>query len=113
MRQFHITDNLTSGELGAEAKYYLAEMSFDEGKDKEAENSVYQLSEQYPDFEYWVAKGFILLSDIYVARKNYFQARETLKSIIQNYSGDDLKEVARTKLALIPKEEDIDNNNNQ
>ncbi len=105
MRQFHITDNLTSNELGAESKYYLAEMNFDEGKDKEAENLVYELSEQYPDFEYWVAKGFILLSDIYVYRKNYFQARETLKSIIQNYSGEDLKEIARTKLALLPKEE--------
>jgi len=50
------------------------------------------------------AKGFILLSDIYVSRKNYFQARETLKSILENYSGEDLKKVARTKLALIPKE---------
>ncbi len=111
MRQFHITDNLTSGKLGAESKYYLAEMNFDEGKDKTAENLVYELSEQYPDFEYWVAKGFILLSDIYLSRKNYFQARETLKSIIQNYSGEDLKEVARTKLALIPKDTEKDNEN--
>ncbi len=110
-RELNIVDKLTTGKRGAEAKYYLAQMSFDDGKDKEAENLVYELSEQYPDFEYWVAKGFILLSDIYVARKNYFQARETLKSIINNYSGEDLKEVARTKLALIPKEEDQNNTN--
>ncbi len=110
-REFNVTDKLTTGERGAEAKYYLAQINFDEGKDKEAENQVYELSEQYPDFEYWVAKGFILLSDIYVKRKNYFQARETLKSIINNYSGEDLKEVARTKLALIPKDDNGTNTN--
>ncbi len=111
IREFNITDNLTTGKLGAESKYYLAKLAFDNGNDKKAENLVYKLSEQYPDFEYWVAKGFILLSDIYVVRKNYFQARETLKSILQNYSGENLKKIARNKLALIPKESDKKNVN--
>lgn len=104
MREFNVVDNLSSDERGAESKYFLAKLSFDNGNDKKAENYVYKLSEQYPDFEYWVAKGFILLSDIYVSRKNYFQARETLKSILENYTGKDLLTVARKKLALIPKE---------
>jgi uncharacterized Ntn-hydrolase superfamily protein len=37
-----------------------------------------------------------------VARGNIFQARETLKSIIANYPGNDLKQVARKKLAALP-----------
>jgi TolA-binding protein len=54
---------------------------------------------------YWVAKGFILLADTYVARGNVFQARETLKSVIDNYPGKDLKELAKQKLQQLPKEQ--------
>ncbi len=111
LREFNITDKLSSGQYGAEAKYRVAQLNFEQGKDNNAENIVYQLSSQYPDFEYWVAKGFILLSDIYASRKNYFQARETLKSIIANYSGNDLKQLARKKLMELPTTKPDDKNN--
>lgn len=100
-REFAITDKLTSGEWGAEAKYYQAFIAFNNNNDKKAEELIYRLSDQYSDFEYWIAKGFILLSDIYLKRDNSFQAEQTLKSIIDNYSGEDLKKVAREKLKKI------------
>ncbi len=100
-RQFAITDKLSSGERGAESKYYQALIAFNNNNDKNAEELVYQLSDQYTDFEYWIAKGFILLADIYLKRDNSFQAEQTLKSIINNYSGEDLKKVAREKLKKI------------
>ncbi len=101
-REFAITDKLTSGELGAEAKYYQALIAFKNKDDKKSEELIYQLSDHYSDFEYWVAKGFILLSDIYLYRDNSFQAEQTLKSIIDNYSGDDdIKKEAREKLQRI------------
>ena len=100
-REFAITDKLTSGEWGAEAKYYQALIAFNNKDDKKAETLIYQLSDQYSDFEYWVAKGFILLSDIYMVRNNSFQAEQTLKSIIDNYQGEDLRQIAREKLKKI------------
>jgi tetratricopeptide (TPR) repeat protein len=100
-KEFSITDKLTSGEQGAESKYFLAKIAFDNNKNDEAENIIYQLSDNYPDFPYWVAKGFILLADIYVERGNNFQAEQTLKSIIDNYNGDDLKKIANEKLRKI------------
>ena len=48
-----------------------------------------------------VASTFILYGDFYVAKKNYFQARHTYQSIVDNYDGDDLREVARQKIAQI------------
>jgi TolA-binding protein len=48
-----------------------------------------------------VAKGFILLADIYMERGNTFQAEQTLQSIIDNYDGEDLKQEARQKLDKI------------
>lgn len=100
-KEFAITDKLTSGEWGAEAKYYQALIAFNNKNDKKAEELIYQLADQYVDFEYWVAKGFILLADIYVVRNNNFQAEQTLKSVIDNYPGEDLKQVAREKLKNI------------
>ena len=49
-------------------------------------------------YDYWVAKGFLLLADVYLASGNVFQAKETLKSIIEHYTGPDLGEIAAQKL---------------
>jgi len=101
-REFAITDKLSKGSLGAESKYYLALISFRNKQYDKTEKLIYALSEQYPNEIYWDAKGFILLADVYVARGNVFQARQTLKSVIANYPGNDLKQLARKKLAALP-----------
>ena len=107
-KEFSITDKLTSGEWGAESKYYLAEIEFKNKKPDKAEKIIYQLSDNYSEYPYWVAKGFILLSDIYLERGNAFQAKQTLKSIIDNYNGEDLKKIAKEKLEKIKSEENKD-----
>ncbi len=104
-KEFSITSKLTSGEWGAEAKYYLAQFAYNNGHFEQAEKIVYELSDNFPAYPYWVAKGFILLADVYVQRGNTFQAKQTLKSIIDNYDGEDLKEIARKKLNEIKKTE--------
>ena len=48
---------------------------------------------------------FVTLSDVYVAKVNVFQAKETLKSIIENYPGGEPKTLAEQKLADIEKNE--------
>ncbi len=103
-REFAITDKLSKGYRGAESKYFLALMSFKNKKYDQTEKLIYALSDQYSTEPFWVAKGFILLADIYKARGNIFQARETLKSIVKNYPGNDLKQLARKKLAALPAE---------
>ena len=103
-REFAITDQLSKDYRGAESKYYLALLQYKNKKYDAAEKLIYALSDQYPAEVYWVAKGFILLADVYVARGNIFQAKETLKSIIANYPGNDLKQIARKKLAALPAE---------
>jgi hypothetical protein len=65
---------------------------------------IYELSDNYGSYPYWVARGFILLADIYAQRGNTFQAEQTLQSIIDNYEGDDLKQVATEKLEQLKTE---------
>ena len=116
-KYFSLTNEMTSNELGAESLYQLALISFNRDQLDEAESLIYSLPENYPGSDFWIAKAFILLADIYVARDNVFQAEQTLESVIANYPGEDLKEIARQKLKVIKPEEvettnpdeDIDN----
>jgi TolA-binding protein len=92
------TVTLSDGAKGAEAKYLLAEIQFRNKDFAKAEEMTFELANDYPAQEYWKAKGFIMLAQIYAATDNEFQARETLQSIIDNYPGEDLKAEATQKL---------------
>jgi len=97
-REFTITENLTDNELGAESKYYIAQLLFEQNKYTEAEACIFELSNKYSYYDFWIAKGFILLSDVYIKLDNLFQAKQTLQSIIENYKGPELGDIAKQKL---------------
>jgi TolA-binding protein len=104
-KEFEETVKLSQNEMGAEAKYMIAQLQFDNEKLDDAEKSVFALSDTYASYDYWVAKGFILLADIYVKKDNTFQAQQTLQSIIDNYEGQDLVLIAREKLNALKETE--------
>lgn len=74
---------------GAEAKYYVIENEFKLGHLDEAEKMIYAFSDKNSAQAYWLAKAFILLGDIYVARADTFQARATYQSVADGYSPAD------------------------
>ena len=105
-----VTDTVTT-EIGAEAKYAIAKINFDKDSLSMAESQVFELINKVPSYGYWVAKALILLSDIYVTQEDYFQAKATLNSILENYDGEELRAVAQSTLDEIdaienPKEEE-------
>jgi TolA-binding protein len=102
--EFSFPAKLAGTETGAAASYNLADIAYRTGRLVEAEERVYALSEKFPAHDYWVAKGFILLSDIFLKNGNVFQARETLQSVINNYTGPELGETAKQKLNELPNE---------
>ncbi len=104
-KEFAIVDKLTTNEMGAESKYYLAYVQYTNKDMAAAEESIFQLVDEYASQDFWVAKSFILLADIYVSQDNLFQAKQTLQSIIDNYRGEDLKEVARQRLKQVMEKE--------
>lgn len=62
----------------------------------------FDLAKEMPNYDYWVAKTFILLADNYVKLKDTFQAKATLQSIIDNYKGnDDILPLAQQKLQIL------------
>ena len=86
----------------AEAKYNLAAIQYAKGDYKTSQKTCFDLINNMPSYDYWVAKSFILLSDNYLALKDKLQAKSTLLSIIDNYEGkDDIIPTAKEKLAKI------------
>ena len=94
----------TNGEYSGEASYRIAEMMYSEADYDGAERAIEAITAD-PARDYWLAKSFILWADIFHARGNNLQAKQTLQSIIDNYEGADLVQVATQKLQAILEEE--------
>jgi len=85
---FWMRDNLTS-ERGAQARYLLADIKF---RDEDLDGTLTEIEnllKMRPQYNYWVAKGIMLRSKVYMAQDNLFQAERDLKSIIQHYQVQD------------------------
>ena len=93
--------------VGAEATYMMAYLNYLNDSLQTAETIIYQLANDFTA-DYWIAKGFILLSDIYAQKGNDFQAKATLQSIIENYDGEELLNVTRKKFEQILETEILD-----
>jgi TolA-binding protein len=91
----------TKNEFAAEAKFNMAQIEFDMQNYEMAEKEIFELINDIPSYDYWIARAFILLSDVYVKNENNFQAKHTLQSIIDNYDGEELVLEARRKLKII------------
>ena len=90
---------------GAEAKYLLAQ-SYYEAKDLDAaESQVMEFTQMNTQQQYWLARALVLLSDINRSRGEYFQARQYLLVLQQNYliKGDDIPALISARLAELDK----------
>jgi len=94
---FKRTADKTNKIYGSMSKFYIAEMYFEQGKHEVVEQTIEELFERKIKHDYWIVKGFILLGDNFFAIGDFFNAKATLKSIIDNYEGEELKSLAQQK----------------
>ncbi len=92
-------------EAGAESKFRLAQIAYSRDNLDKAETTVFELIKEFPASDYWKVKSFILLADVYAARDDFFQAKATLQSVIDNVDTPALVKEAETKLDLILQKE--------
>jgi TolA-binding protein len=102
VNEFDYTVSNTKTIAAAEAKYNLAYIEYQKKQYKASQKTCFDLQKDLPNYDYWVAKAFILLADNYVKLKDNFQAKATLQSVIDNYKGaDDILPTAKQKLDML------------
>ncbi len=92
---------LGKSEFGAEARYQLAAILFQQSKLADAEKAAFDVINKAGSYEYWTTKAYILLGDIYWKQKDYFNSEATFKSVAQNSAIEELKEEAQVKLDAV------------
>jgi TolA-binding protein len=84
---------------GAEAKYLLAQIKFDEKEYSECEEIIMDYINESTPHAYWLARSFILLSDLYSTQDKKMEAKQYLLSLQNNYDADDdIAEMIETRL---------------
>jgi hypothetical protein len=53
----------------------------------------------------WVTKSYFLLGDIYLKEKDYFNARATFQSLVENAKIEEIRVQAEQRLDEVKKEE--------
>ena len=90
---------------GAEAKFRVAEMLYNQQEYSAAEKELMEFIDQSTPHAYWLARGFILLSDVNVALGKKVEARQYLLSLQQNYKGDQhIEEMIQSRLNKLTEE---------
>ena len=97
---------LNKGAWAAEARYEIAACYYSLSSFSNAEKSAFEVINKSGSYDYWVTKAYILLGDVYTAQKDYFNAKATYQSIMDNATNLELKNEAQQKLAKVKEEEE-------
>lgn len=103
--EYKIAAGLTKSEIGAEARYGIANCYFLKNDLAAAEKAGFDVIKNTSSYEFWTAKAYILLGDVYSRQKDYFNAKATFQSIAENCPIPELKAEAKDKLAKAEAEE--------
>ncbi|MFI3240257.1 MAG: tetratricopeptide repeat protein [Bacteroidales bacterium] len=79
----------TKSVYGVKGAYTLAELSYENKDYSLAEEQINDIIDKGTPHHYWLARSFILLSDIYAKTGNAFEAKEYLESLKGNYPGSE------------------------
>jgi TolA-binding protein len=90
---------------GAEARYEIANCHFSLHNLPAAEKSAQAVIRETGSYDYWVTKAYILLGDIFMEQKDYFNAKATYESVALNSGIPELKTEAQQKFERVKEAE--------
>ncbi|MEP6675526.1 MAG: tetratricopeptide repeat protein [Ferruginibacter sp.] len=92
---------------GAEARYEIANCQFNMASYSAAEKSAMATIKETGSYDEWVTKSYILLGDIFMQQKDYFNAKATYESVSKNAAIPELRTAAQQKYDKAVAEEGI------
>ncbi|MBI1343366.1 MAG: tetratricopeptide repeat protein [Terrimonas sp.] len=96
---------LNKAALAAEARYEIANSWLALNRLKDAEKAAFEVINKSGSYDYWVTRAYILLGDVFFKQKDYFNAKATFQSIVDNSLNPELKTEAQSKLTKVMEEE--------
>ena len=97
-----INDHDGDFELQAESAFIMAEYYFYQKQLQQSEDEIVAFIDKKSPFQYWIARSFILLADIYIVKKDDYQAKQYLLTLKENYkANDDIEKMVNSRLADI------------
>jgi TolA-binding protein len=105
IRHYRSVIALNNAGYAAEARYAIAEAWYRLDDMANAEKAAMETIRKSGSYDYWITKAYILLGDVFRRQKDWFNAKATLRSVVQNSRNADLREEARGKLAAAEEEE--------
>ncbi len=106
--KFQQTANQAQNVVGAEAKYSIALIHHQQSSLDKCQETIFEMVNQFANYEKWVGKSFLLLAKNYVEQDDLFQAKLTLQNVIENYDGE-IQKQAQAELKRIEKFEAFSN----
>jgi TolA-binding protein len=106
---FRTAAGLNKSAYGAEARYEISNCQFEQNKLKDAEKSAFEVINKSGSYADWVTKAYLLLGDIYFKEKDYFNAKATFQSVLDNATIPAFKEEAQRKLQQVTEEDKANN----
>jgi hypothetical protein len=72
----------------------------------ESENEIMDFAKKNTPYQFWLAKSFVLLADIYIKKGDDFQAKQYLLSLQKNYTeADEIQTLINDRLKAIGERE--------
>lgn len=87
-RKLAIQENV----FGAEANYQLGMIAFGSGDHDKSLDLLFELNTNYGSYTQWVDRSYLLIAKNYIKKDELFQAKATLRSIIQHSNNEEVKE---------------------
>ncbi|MBP6285576.1 MAG: tetratricopeptide repeat protein [Ferruginibacter sp.] len=102
---FRSCASINKSAWGAEARFEIAHCLFTTNNFSAAERSALAVIKETGSYDNWVTKSYILLGDIFMQQKDYFNAKATYESVAKNAVIPELKQEAQQKLEKAIEEE--------
>ncbi|WP_436516438.1 tetratricopeptide repeat protein [Ekhidna sp. To15] len=92
-------------QFGAEANYHLGFIAYQSADYDQSLDLLFELNTNYGSYTQWVDRSYLLIATNYIAKEDLFQAKATLRSIIQHSKNEEVKK--ESQLILIQIEQDF------
>ena len=86
---------------GAEAQYLMATVQRNKGNFRQSNETLYNLNENFPEYDTWIGKSFLLIAQNFISMGELFQARATLNSVVEKSPDSAVVQEAKIKLDSI------------